>query len=87
MSRLLLGTSIGFAAALLAPPPASAQITSATDVTREEYTAVKNAPEGGVDRQVKVVDVGKSNVAVGILHRGALEPGDGPAQGIVLTVT
>lgn len=25
------------------------QVTTATDVTRAEYTAVRNAPEGGVD--------------------------------------
>ncbi len=60
-----------------------AQINSATDVTEEEYLAVKNGPDGGVDRQVKVVDIGKSNVAVGILHRNALEATSGPARGIV----
>ena len=88
MSRLLLGFTVGFAAAvaLLVPAQAVAQITDATDVTQEEYMAVKNAPEGGVDRQVKVVDIGKSNVAVGILHRDALEPSDGPARGIVHTL-
>jgi mannose-6-phosphate isomerase-like protein (cupin superfamily) len=88
MSRLLLGFTVGFAvaAALFAPSQAVAQIDSATDVTQEEYMAVRNAPEGGVDRQVKVVDIGKSNVAVGILHRDALEPDDGPARGIVHTL-
>ncbi len=88
MSRLLLGFTVGFAAAvaLLVPSQAVAQITTATDVSQEEYMAVRNAPEGGVDRQVKVVDIGKSNVAVGILHRDALEPGDGPARGIVHTL-
>ena len=34
-----------------------AQINSATDVTEEEYLAVKNGPEGGIDRQVNVVDL------------------------------
>ena len=60
-----------------------AQINSETDVTEEEYLAVKNGPEGGIDRQVKVVDIGQSNVAVGILHRDALEASSGPASGIV----
>ena len=83
MSRLLLGF---VAAALLVPSPAPAQIDTATDVTRDEYMAVRNAPEGGVDRQVKVVDIGKSHVAVGILHRDALEPDGGPARGIVHTL-
>lgn len=88
MSRLLFGCAAGCAAAvaLLVPARAGAQVTAATDVTKEEYMAVRNAPEGGVDRQVKVVDIGKSNVAVGILHRDALEPGDGPARGIVHTL-
>ena len=71
--------------AALVPLTATAQITSATDITEEEYLAVKNAPEGGVDRQVKVVDIGKSNVAVGILHRDALAASDGPTNGIVHT--
>ena len=76
---------IGFALAVvfLLPPVADAQVTTATDVTVAEYLAVKNAPEGGIDRQVKVVDIGKSNVAVGILHRDALERSDGPTSGIV----
>ena len=76
---------VGFvvAAIMLSSALAGAQINSATDVTEEEYLAVKNGPEGGIDRQVKVVDIGKSNVAVGILHRDALERADGPARGIV----
>ena len=69
--------------AMLSPALAGAQITSATDVTEEEYLAVKNGPDGGVDRQVKIVDIGKSNVAIGILHRDALERTDAPARGIV----
>ncbi len=87
MTKVLLGCAVGFAAALLTvPAPAAGQITTATDVTAEEYMAVRNAPEGGVDRQVKVVDIGRSNVAVGILHRDALEPTGGTARGIVHTL-
>ena len=81
MQRGVLGFAIAVVSA--SPPAVTAQITSATDVTEEEYLAVKNGPDGGVDRQVKVVDIGKSNVAVGILHRDALERNDGPAVGIV----
>ncbi len=58
---------------------------SATDVTWSEIEAVLNSPEGGVDRQVKVVDIGPSNVAVGILHRDALEGPGGPPRGIAHT--
>ena len=56
---------------------------AATDVTRAEIEAVRTAPKGGIDRQVKVVDIGQdTNVAVGILHRDAVTRQDGPVRGI-----
>ena len=76
---------IGVVMGLTVSSGVSGQITTATDVTQEEYLAVRNAPEGGVDRQVKIVDIGKSNVAVGILHRDALEETGDQAVGIVHT--
>ena len=79
------GIGVTVAAFSLFASAAFGQITVATDITKEEYLAVKNAPEGGVDRQVKVVDIGPSNVAVGILHRDALEATGGVARGIVHT--
>jgi mannose-6-phosphate isomerase-like protein (cupin superfamily) len=51
---------------------------SATDILKAEIEAVLNSPDGGVDRQVRVVDTGHSQVAIGILHRGPVEP-DGNA--------
>ena len=47
----LLDLLLGFAIAVVSasPPAVTAQITSATDVTEEEYLAVKNGPDGGVD--------------------------------------
>jgi len=57
----------------------------ATDVLRAEIEAVMNAPDGGVDRQIKVVDVGKLNVAVGVLQRGASANTGGPVRGIAHT--
>ncbi|HYM26460.1 MAG TPA: cupin domain-containing protein [Vicinamibacterales bacterium] len=47
--------------------------TSAVDVTAGDLRAVlKQAPVDGVmDQQIRVVDMGKYNVAVGILHRAA----------------
>jgi hypothetical protein len=39
----------------------------ATDITAAEVQAVINAPTGGGDRQMKVVDIGKYNVSVGVL--------------------
>ncbi|HMD36546.1 MAG TPA: cupin domain-containing protein [Vicinamibacterales bacterium] len=47
--------------------------TSAVDVTAADIRAVvKQAPaEGVMDQQIRVVDMGKYNVAVGVLHRSA----------------
>jgi mannose-6-phosphate isomerase-like protein (cupin superfamily) len=47
----------------------------ATDITAAEIQTVLNAPTGGGDRQMKVVDIGKYNVSVGVLHRGKTTPG------------
>src|SRR5690606_33042647 len=46
------------------PPPA-------VDVLKADIEAVIAAPEGGADRQIKVVDVGKLNVGVGVLEQRA----------------
>jgi mannose-6-phosphate isomerase-like protein (cupin superfamily) len=47
--------------------------TSATDVTNAEIRAtIGQAPGDAVmDQQIRVVDIGKYNVAVGVLHRAA----------------
>ena len=57
----------------------------ATDVNLEEWQAVLHAPEGRVDRQVKVVDIGNSHVAVGVLFRDVIEANDDSVRGIVHT--
>ena len=48
-------------------------LRSAVDVTNADVQAtLKNAPSGGVmDQQIRVVDVGKYNIAIGVLHRAA----------------
>ena len=61
--------------AMAQEPPES---LSATDILKAEIEAVLNSPDGGVDRQVRVVDTGHSQVAIGVLHRGPVEP-DGDA--------
>ena len=45
--------------------------TGATDITRAEFATVLRSmnPDGVTDQQIKVVDIGQYNVAVGILHR------------------
>jgi mannose-6-phosphate isomerase-like protein (cupin superfamily) len=51
----------------------SAPPRSATDVTNADIRAtIKMAPPDGIqDQQIRVVDMGKYNVAVGVLHRSA----------------
>ncbi len=59
----------------------------ATDVTKAEIEAVLNhgGTRGG-DRQIKVVDLGKYNVGVGVLYRGATKEKPGaPVTGIAHT--
>ena len=57
--------SVAASAQSAAPP------TAATDITRAESATVLKSmnPDGVADQQIKVVDIGKYNVAVGILHR------------------
>ena len=66
---------------ILAPAVILAQTgmkpTAATYITDEEVKQVNALP--GVDRTIKVVDVGPENFAVGIIHRGATGAARGAA--------
>ena len=54
---------------VLVPVVASAQNPKgATYITAEEVALINKSP--GVDRQIVNVDIGKSNLAVGVVHRG-----------------
>jgi mannose-6-phosphate isomerase-like protein (cupin superfamily) len=68
VSWFVIGMLIGSSSSLYAQTPAPA---SATDITRAEFMTVLQSmnPDGVADQQIKVVDIGKYNVAVGILHR------------------
>ena len=60
-----------FVAAVIAWAPVAAfaqQPKGATYITDEEVKLINASP--GVDRQIVNVDIGKSNLAVGIIHRG-----------------
>ncbi len=60
---------LGAAAALLFPAVALAQGSRpATYITAEQVKTVNALP--GVDRQIVNVDVGNTNLAVGVIHRG-----------------
>ena len=53
--------------------------TVAFDITKADLDFVlKNAPANPPDRQLRVVDIGKYNLGVGIIHRGPTndKPGD-----------
>ena len=72
--------AVMLAIALCAPAMAYAQSPKgATYITDEEIKKVNTLP--GVDRQIRVVDVGSENVAVGIVHRGPTTPPAAPAGG------
>jgi len=74
-------------ACVLAPAAAGAQVLNngpkaATYITDEDVKTVNALP--GIDRQLVSVDVGKTNVAVGIIHRvaaGARGTGAGAGAG------
>ena len=61
---------VAAALTLLVPGLALAQAPKpATYITDEQVKAVNAGP--GVDRQLVSVDIGKLNLAVGIIHRGS----------------
>ena len=77
MRRIL---TIGFVAACaIAPAVMTAQSkpTAATYITDEEVKAVNATP--GIDRTIRVVDIGNENFAVGVIHR--VGRGAAPAAG------
>jgi len=49
--------------------------TLASDITAAQVQAILAEPTGGGDRQMRVVDMGKYNVSVGVLRRGPTKPG------------
>lgn len=90
MQRLAVGSLLAAMVIVFSASSTSAQSvarpTEATDVTKAEIDAVLKHPEGGGDRQIKVVDMGKYNVAIGVLHRNAVKPSaTGTVNGIAHT--
>jgi len=68
------------AVACVAPSFVSAQgPKAATYITDEEVKKVNSTP--GVDRQIRVVDIGNENFAVGVIHRGASGAARGAGAG------
>ena len=75
------------AAVALSPPQLPAQQSRpAEDISREQIEMVlKNMIGASIDRQLKIVDIGAGNVAVGILHRTDAHDTDGEHRGIIHT--
>jgi mannose-6-phosphate isomerase-like protein (cupin superfamily) len=67
--------ALSWGASTLITSSVLAQPKLATDIKASEIQAVVDAPTGGTDRQIKVVDIGTHNVAVGVLRRGKTTPG------------
>ena len=61
----------------------AAQERSAVDITREDINTVLESMGRSIDRQLKVVDIGVGNVAVGILHRTGDNDTDGAHRGLI----
>ncbi len=83
MKRITLGVLVVLLTCPAWQPVASAQNgaapTIAFDITKAEIDNVlKNAPPSPPDRQLRVVDMGKYNMGIGIIHRGPTsdKPGD-----------
>ncbi len=55
------------------PVAASAQVPEATDILASEIETVRQTLGPSIDQQIKIADIGDGNVAVSVLHRGALE--------------
>ena len=80
MSRGILITGAVAAVLVLAPAIGFAQTPkAATYITDEEVKAVNATP--GIDRTIRVVDIGNENFAVGIIHRGATGGARGTGAG------
>src|SRR5438874_3153596 len=79
MKRTILNAAA--VAMALAPAVGLAQSkpTSATYITDEEVKTVNALP--GVDRTIRVVDIGPENFAVGVIHRGASGAARGAGAG------
>ena len=74
MQRMMLG--LAALVLVIAPTTAFSQTAQkeATIVSGEEIQTVVSAPGGG-DREIKIVDMGKFNLGVAVLRRGATKPG------------
>jgi len=57
--------------------------TEAIDISAADIAAVVAVETRIPDRQIRIVDMGSYNLAVGVIHRGATPMRDGPVGGIM----
>jgi hypothetical protein len=76
-ARVLGAVVLGTTAAMMIPATALAQSKPAIYITKAQVDEVNKLP--GIDRQIVNTDVGNTNLAVGIIHRG--KTGAPPAAG------
>lgn len=75
MRRVMLGAlAVFFTCSAAITFSQSGMPTTTTYVMADEIEKVVSAPGGG-DRPVKIVDMGKYNISVAVLRRGATKPG------------
>lgn len=82
MNKTILSVAIGAVAITVAVPVimmAQGKPTQATYITKEEVDKVNALP--GVDRTIKVLDIGGEHFSVGIIHRVAPAAGAGRGAG------
>jgi hypothetical protein len=80
MQRAILCAAFALPLAFSQVPPKDAIYITDADVKEVLKTGAAKTPPA-VDQQLKVVDLGKYNLAVGIIHRGPTRP-DAPLSGI-----
>ncbi len=74
MQRMMLGVTALVLVLAQSMAFSQGQNDVATIVSAEEIQKVVSAPGGG-DREIKIVDMGKYNLGVAVLRRGAIKPG------------
>src|SRR5580658_925557 len=77
MKKAVLGLAVLATASASALFAQSGPPTKAFDITADQITQVLKFAPPAVDQQLMVVDIGKYNLAVGVIYRGPTQPPGG----------
>jgi hypothetical protein len=80
MKRIVFGIAVLIASVPVAARAQAPSAENALIISAEEIQTVVSAPGGG-DREIKIMDLGRYNLGVAVLRRGAAKPG-GPIAAI-----